>query len=113
MVRVKPNKINFHDFFHAGRIIYLFKFAAVCHVGYCLVLGRPSIVQNQAENSLPPNSSIDFPATVSHDYSVILLGLNNIFCPKKLSVRRVYLAVVSFDSRQQQSVPVSDPVHIY
>ena len=47
------------------------------------------------------HSLINFPAIVSHDYSVIALALNNIFCPKKLSIQRVYVAVARFDSRQQ------------
>ena len=49
---------------------------------------------------------------MSHDYSVISLALNNIFCPKKLSIQRVYIAVARFDSRQQsngfQPVKVKD-----
>ena len=95
----------FHDFFHAGymKYLHLFEFAH-CSLP-CSFLprsGYTSMKQNQAENSLPSNSLIIFPATVSHDYSVISLALNNIFCPKKLSIRRVYFAVALFDSRQQK-----------
>ena len=64
--------------------------------------GQTWMVQNRAENSLPSNSLINFPAIVSHDYSVISLALNYICFPKKLSIRRVYLAIARFDSRQQQ-----------
>ena len=64
------------------------------------VLG--SAVYGPAHVSLTSNSLINFPAIVSHDYSVISLALNNIFCPKKLSIQRVYVAVASQnDSRQQ------------
>ena len=63
------------------------------------------MVQNQAENSFPQNSLINFPSTVSRDYSVISLVLNNIFCSNKLSIQRVYLAVARFDLRQQKVVP--------
>ena len=62
------------------------------------VLGMRSAVYGPAHVSLPSNSLINFPAIVSH-YSVISLALNNIFCPKKLSIQRV--AVARFDSRQQ------------
>ena len=68
--------------------------AAGCHVGLCLVLARP-------QNSLPLNSLINFSAIVSHYYSVISLALNNIFCPKKLSISCVYLAVACLGSWQQ------------
>ena len=50
------------------------------------------------------HSLINFPAIVSHDYSVISLALNNIFCPTKLSIQRVYVAVARFDSRQQLNI---------
>ena len=85
------------------KLKYLFKFAANCHVGSCLVLAKP-------QNSLPSNSLINFPAIVSHDYSVISLALNNIFCPKKLSIRRVYLAVASQNERQQWCLSTKPPI---
>ena len=40
---------------------------------------------------------------MSHDYSVISLALNNIFCPIIMSIQRVYLAVACFDSQQQKA----------
>ena len=82
-----------HVFFN---VQLLFKFAA--QQSAMLVLASFW----QAKNSLPPHtgSLINFPAIVSHDYSVISLALNNIFCPKKLSIQRVYVAVARFDSPQ-------------
>ena len=65
------------------------------------VLGMRSAAHGPAHVSLPSNSLINFPAIVSHDYSVISLALNNIFCPKKFYIQPVYLAVTRFDSRQQ------------
>ena len=59
------------------------------------------MVQNQAENSLLPHSSANCPVIVSIDFCVILLAMNNISCPKKLSIRRVYPAVARFDSWQE------------
>ena len=67
---------------------------AICHVGSCLVLARqtwPSRKLTSATHSL-----INFPAIVSHDYSVISLTLNNISCPTKLSIQRVYTCCRSF-----------------
>ena len=61
---------------------------AICHVGFCLVLARQTWPCRKLTSAT--HSLINFPAIVSHDYSVISLALNNIFCPKKLSIQRVY-----------------------
>ena len=70
-----------------------------CHVGSCLVLARQTWASQKLTSAT--HSLINFPAIVSHDYSAISMALNNILCPKKLSIQRVYVAVACFDSRQQ------------
>ena len=60
----------------------LFQFAALHSAMLFLTRsGQTSMVQNQAENSLPLNSSINIPHIVSHDLYVISFALENIFCP--------------------------------
>ena len=46
---------------------------------------------------------INFPAIVSHDFSIISLALNNIFCPKKLSIRCLSL-VLTRDSNNKANI---------
>ena len=75
-----PSVFDFFQF----QVQLLFKFSAQQSAMLVLASFWPDR-PGQAKNSLLPHthSSINFPAVVSHDYSVISLALNNIFCPKK------------------------------
>ena len=88
-----------HDFLY---VQVLSKFAAQQSAMLVLASFWPDLDGTTSGRKLTSAKQFNqFSAIVSHDYSVTLLALNNIFCPKKLSIQRVYLVVARFDQRQQ------------